>query len=121
MARTSSSLRTSALMNSACAPKARSSSTSALPASSRRPVDDHVRALPGEGDGGGAADAGERTGDQDDGLVHFLSSSTCRCGSSRNQTGLSSIEIQLSSTILSSQIETAIGHYSERMSLGLTS
>src|SRR5712691_9722977 len=35
---TSSSLRTSALMNSASEPKARSSSTSALPASSRRPA-----------------------------------------------------------------------------------
>src|SRR3984957_11428524 len=38
MARTSSSLRTSALMNSASAPKARSSLTSVLPASSRRPA-----------------------------------------------------------------------------------
>src|SRR6202043_2292301 len=37
-ARTSSSLRTSALMNSASEPKARSSLTSALPASSRRPA-----------------------------------------------------------------------------------
>jgi hypothetical protein len=37
-ARTSSSLRTSALMNSASEPKERSSSTSALPASSRRPA-----------------------------------------------------------------------------------
>src|ERR1700730_11013279 len=38
MARTSSSLRTSALMNSASEPKDRSSLTSALPASSRRPA-----------------------------------------------------------------------------------
>src|ERR1700693_4669817 len=37
-ARTSSSLRTSALMNSASEPKERSSLTSALPASSRRPA-----------------------------------------------------------------------------------
>src|ERR1700720_4738425 len=37
-ARTSSSLRTSALMNSASEPKARSSLTSALPASLRRPA-----------------------------------------------------------------------------------
>src|SRR6476646_5706556 len=38
MARTSSSLRTSALMNSASEPKERSSLTSAFPASSRRPA-----------------------------------------------------------------------------------
>src|SRR6266849_7667337 len=38
IARTSSSLRTSALMNSASEPKERSSLTSALPASSRRPA-----------------------------------------------------------------------------------
>src|SRR3984893_15117743 len=38
IARTSSSLRTSALINSASEPKARSSLTSALPASSRRPA-----------------------------------------------------------------------------------
>jgi hypothetical protein len=32
---------------------------------------DNVRALLGEGDGAGAADAGEPSGDQNDGLVHF--------------------------------------------------
>jgi len=38
-------LRTSVLMNSASEPKERSSLTSASPASSRRPANDHVRAF----------------------------------------------------------------------------
>src|SRR5882757_7276470 len=60
-ARTSSSLRTSALLNSASEPSERNSLTSALPAGY-----DHLRALLGEGDGGGATDAGQGASDQYD-------------------------------------------------------
>jgi hypothetical protein len=44
--------------------------------------DDHFRALPGEGDGGGAPDAGESTGDQDNLRTH----STILCCAAGNPT-----------------------------------
>src|SRR5229473_7575409 len=69
MARTSSSLRTSALMNSASEPKERSSLTSI--ADLITPTrNNYFCALPGESDGGGAPDASEATGDQNNGLIH---------------------------------------------------
>src|ERR1700728_1596053 len=82
MARTSSSLRTSALTNSASDPKERSSSASALPASSRRPATTTFAPFLGEGDGGGAADAGEPTGDQNNLRTHF----TLPCWAAGNRT-----------------------------------
>src|ERR1700730_6007687 len=73
-ARTSSSLRTSALMNLASEPKARSSLTSASPAWSRRPARTTLGAFPGERDGGGAPDAGQIAVDQHDWVAHLPSS-----------------------------------------------
>src|ERR1700694_4581826 len=38
----------------------------------------HLRALPGEGDGGGATDAGQGSRDQYDWVTHFVILATCR-------------------------------------------
>ena len=54
---------------------ARSSLTSAWPASSRRPETTSAGAFVGEGERGGAADAGQRAGDQDNGIAHVISPS----------------------------------------------
>jgi hypothetical protein len=56
-------------MNSASAPSARSSLTSAWPSAARRPETTSWAPWLGEGEGGGAADAGERAGDEN-GLGH---------------------------------------------------
>jgi hypothetical protein len=59
-----------------------------LPASSRRPDNDHLRSLLGEGDGGGAPDAGESTGDQDNLSAH----STILCWAAGNPTAFRGID-----------------------------
>src|ERR1700737_432552 len=67
--RTSSSLRTSALINSASAPKARSFNER-LAGLITPTGNDNLRAFLGKGDGGGAADTREASRDQNDWLVH---------------------------------------------------
>jgi hypothetical protein len=69
MLRTSSSLRTSALMKSASVPRAQflNERLAGLITSTGN---DHFHALLGEGDGGGAPDAGESTRNQNNWRIH---------------------------------------------------